>query len=267
MCCRVLLGPIQIINHTLLPHVMTHIDIWKVLSSLIACWMWLVKESLHDVIPNVWNSYRSAVKIILQFPRVKKREREARGTAAPHFLWLTVRACSLFSSSTVNEKKSYFSFHLGILQIWLSGALSTHTLLRRCLQKNIKASQRHARLHVHKGRCSPGRKGSVLYIVSACEYLCVQKGGRKSLLPTKPLDLLSLSSEYINRTYGEQKQHQQHHSQIRPIGYSIWAFDITVLSLAITPLSQRLSLTFSESQQAHIPPSGANICQTLLYIS
>lgn len=40
MCSCLLLGSIKIINHSLLPHVMTHIDIWKTLSSaLTACWM------------------------------------------------------------------------------------------------------------------------------------------------------------------------------------------------------------------------------------
>lgn len=71
MCSSLLLGPIKIINHSLLPHVMTHIDIWKALSSTLTACM-LDVTCLHDVIRNVWNSYRSAVKIISQVPRGEK---------------------------------------------------------------------------------------------------------------------------------------------------------------------------------------------------
>lgn len=81
-----LFSSIKIINHSLSPHIVTHIDMWKVLSLLSphACWMRLVKESLHDVIHNVWNSYRSVVKLILQLPGVKS-EKTARGATSPLF--------------------------------------------------------------------------------------------------------------------------------------------------------------------------------------
>ena len=73
-----------------------------------------------------------------------------------------------------------------------------------------------------------------------CICVCVSRGGRKFLLPTKPLYLLSLPPENIYSIYVEQKQPQKRHSLI--ISYSVCATDVIFsfpgqLSFPLTPQS------------------------------
>lgn len=137
--------------------------------------MRLVKESLHDVMRNVWNSHISAVEIVFQIPRGKK----VRGQPeVAHLLsaeaWLSVLA----GFSTPNKKNSYFFIWGCRADVIVRPSLNTH-LAETTPPENIKPFSKHARLHVDKRQSLAGKKKAPLHCVS----VCTAEGGNP---PTKP---------------------------------------------------------------------------------
>ncbi len=157
------------------------------------CMMSFTMCGIHTEL--LWRSSRRS--------RGVKSEVEARGATSPLFCsWLSVLV--LLSAPARQIIRTHISSFRGILlQMWLSVHVSSSfntCLTEKTPPENIKE---HARLHVHKGGCLPGKKR--LFALH-CICVCACRGRRKSLLPTKPHYLLSFTPEYIYCIYVEQTQ-------------------------------------------------------------